>query len=142
CGESLTEGVHALEPVVGLYRHGLENNGFDHRWEVGSTLPWWFGFPLDMLKRDLNGIFANVGFGAGKQFVHDNSYTVDVCAGVDGAPTHLFWGHIRRCAHARTALGQTGVSGTDTSRETEIDDFDEVVLIDEDIVGFQIPVHN
>ena len=54
----------------------------------------------------------------------------------------MFWGHICRCAHAGAALRQTGVSGTYTSRETEINNFDEVVLIEEDIVRFQVPVHN
>src|SRR5262249_3058780 len=66
----------------------------------------------------------------------------DVGFRVDGAPSDLLGSHIRRCAHAGAALGQTRVSGTDPSREPEIDDFDEVVFIDEDIVRFQVPVHN
>src|SRR4030095_15255803 len=101
-----------------------------------------FGQPHTLLHRYLEGIMANVGRCAGKQFVHDNSQTVDVCSGVNGAPTDLLGSHIGRCAHASAALGQAGVSGTNPSRQTEIDDFNEVVLIDKDIVRFQVPMHN
>src|SRR6266852_4864826 len=65
CGEGLAQDVNALKPVIWLQRHSLENNRFEYGWEVGSMLSRRFGLPFDMLKRDLNGIFANVGRCAG-----------------------------------------------------------------------------
>lgn len=86
-----------------------------------------------------------VGVLAGEEFVEDDAEGVDIGADVDevGVAAGLFGGHVREGSHELAGDGDEGVGGFgDLLGEAKVEDADVAGVVDEDVGGLEIAVHD
>ncbi len=96
--------------------------------------------------QDLHHVVRDEGQPTGEHLVEDDPCAVEVGAAIDGHAGGLLGAHVRRRPEDHAHLGQrSGVAGLDHLRDAKVDEFEPwpvLGLADEDVVGFEIAVHD
>ncbi len=137
--ERLHQIVRALKPLVGGLRHhfpgdlehgalivGLERRG-------GDLLH-------DVLVADREGVLAVERHMAGETLIRDDTEGIDVGAPVERLGARLLWAHVMRRADGHP--GARELAARRRLRDAEIRDHGQPVLVEHDVVGLDVAVHD
>ena len=79
---------------------------------------------------------------AGQHFVHDDPEAVDIGAEIDFFAENLFRRHVFRRTDDIAGLGQGGIAGAGSRGNAKIHDFQQTVIIDQEIGRLQVTVND
>ena len=130
--------VHVAVAEGALLFQAAQDDLLEKGGDVLPNLPWLLGLLRESLVHGGRHAVGGEGEVLGDHLVEDETERVDVAADVEPFPAHLFRRHVLRRPHDGPGAGQAG--GLARKGDAEVHDVGDAVVIDEDVLRFQVPV--